>query len=44
MGDGSGAGNFVWNAVGASLTTVSSAVADFELNRPFVADRVSIIS
>lgn len=42
--DASVAGNFVWNAVGASTTTVSSAVAEFELNRPFVADRVSIIS
>ena len=42
--DASVAGNYVWNARGASLTVVSSGVADFELNRPFVADRVSIIS
>jgi hypothetical protein len=42
--DASVAGNYVWNALGASLTTVGSNVADFELNRPFVADRVSIIS
>jgi hypothetical protein len=42
--DASVAGNYVWNALGASLTTVSSGVADFELNRPYVADRVSIIS
>lgn len=42
--DASVAGDFVWNAVGASTTVLSSAVADFELNRPFTADRVSIIS
>ena len=42
--DASVAGNFVWNAVGASTTVLSSAVAEFELNRPFVADRVSVIS
>jgi hypothetical protein len=42
--DASVAGNYVWGALGASLTVVSSGVADFELSRPFVADRVSIIS
>jgi len=42
--DASVAGNYVWGARGASLTTVDSGVADFELDRPFVADRVSIIS
>ena len=42
--DASVAGDFVWNAVGASTTTASTNVADFELNRPFTADRVSIIS
>jgi hypothetical protein len=42
--DASVAGNYVWNALGASTTVASSNVADFELNRPYVADRVSIIS
>ena len=42
--DASVAGDFVWNAVGASTTAASTNVADFELNRPFTADRVSIIS
>lgn len=42
--DTSVAGDYVWGALGASLTVVSSGVADFELNRPYVADRVSIIS
>lgn len=42
--DASVAGDVVWNAKGASTTTVDSGYAEFELNRPFVADRVSIIS
>lgn len=42
--DTSVAGDVVWNAKGASLTVVDSGYAEFELNRPFVADRVSIIS
>ena len=42
--DASVAGDYVWNAKGASLTVVDSGVAEFELNRPFTADRVSIIS
>lgn len=42
--DASVAGDYVWGAKGASLTTVDSGYAEFELDRPFVADRVSIIS
>ncbi len=42
--DASVAGDYVWGAKGASTTTADSGVADFELSRPFVADRVSIIS
>lgn len=42
--DTSVAGDYVWNAKGASLTAVDSGYAEFELHRPFVADRVSIIS
>ena len=42
--DASVAGDYVWNAKGASTTVVDSGVAEFELNRPFTADRVSIIS
>lgn len=42
--DTSVAGDYVWNAKGASTTTVDSGYAEFELSRPFVADRVSIIS
>ncbi len=42
--DTSVAGDVVWNAKGASLTTVDSGYAEFEIDRPFVADRVSIIS
>jgi len=42
--DASVAGDYVWGAKGASTTTVDTLVADFELERPFVADRVSIIS
>lgn len=42
--DTSVAGDVVWNAKGASLTAVDSGYAEFEIDRPFVADRVSIIS
>jgi hypothetical protein len=42
--DASVAGDVVWEAKGASTTVVDSTVADFEIHRPFVADRVSIIS
>ena len=42
--DASVAGDYVWGALGASTPPVSSGVADFELNRPYTADRVSIIS
>lgn len=42
--DTSVAGDVVWNAKGASTTTVDTLVADFEIDRPYVADRVSIIS
>ncbi len=42
--DASVAGDYVWNAKGASTTTADSGYAEFELARPFVADRVSIIS
>ena len=42
--DASVAGDYVWGAKGASTTTVDSGYAEFELSRPFVADRVSIIS
>jgi hypothetical protein len=42
--DASVAGDVLWEAKGASLTVVDSGVADFEIHRPFVADRVSIIS
>lgn len=42
--DTSVAGDYVWGAKGASLTAVDSGFAEFELDRPFVADRVSIIS
>lgn len=42
--DTSVAGDVVFNAKGASLTVVDSGVAEFEIDRPYVADRVSIIS
>jgi hypothetical protein len=42
--DASVAGDVVWGANGASTTVVDSGVADFEIHRPFTADRVSIIS
>jgi|SRR3990172_1924138 len=42
--DASVAGDVVLGAKGASTTTVDSGVADFEIHRPFVQDRVSIIS
>lgn len=42
--DASVAGDVVWNAKGASATTVDSGYAEFEIDRPYVADRVSIIS
>jgi hypothetical protein len=42
--DASVAGDVVWGAKGASATVVDSGVAEFEIHRPFVADRVSIIS
>lgn len=42
--DASVAGDVVWNAKGASTTTVDSGYAEFEIDRPYVADRVSIIS
>ena len=42
--DTSVAGDVVWNAKGASLATVGGIYAEFEIDRPFVADRVSIIS
>lgn len=42
--DTSVAGDVVWNAKGASATTVDSGYAEFEIDRPFMADRVSIIS
>lgn len=42
--DASVAGDVVHNAKGASLTAVDSGYAEFELNRPFTEDRVSIIS
>jgi hypothetical protein len=42
--DASVAGDYVWNCKGASTTTVDSGYAEFELHRPFMADRVSIIS
>jgi hypothetical protein len=42
--DASVAGDVVFLAKGASTTTVSSGYAEFEIHRPFVQDRVSIIS
>ena len=42
--DASVAGDVVWQAKGASTTTVDSGYAEFEIHRPFAADRVSIIS
>lgn len=42
--DASVAGDVVFLATGASLTVVDSGVADFEIHRPYCADRVSIIS
>lgn len=42
--DASVAGDVVWNAKGASTTTVDSGYAEFEIDRPYTADRVSIIS
>ena len=42
--DASVAGDVVHGAKGASTTTADSGVADFEINRPFIEDRVSIIS
>jgi hypothetical protein len=42
--DASVAGDVVFLAKGASTTTVDSGYAEFEIHRPFVQDRVSIIS
>jgi hypothetical protein len=42
--DASVAGDVVHGAKGASLTVVSSGVAEFEISYPFIEDRVSIIS
>lgn len=42
--DTSVAGDVVHGAKGASTTVVDSGVADFEIQYPFVEDRVSIIS
>lgn len=42
--DASVAGDVVWGAKGASTATVGNLYAEFEIDRPFVADRVSIIS
>ena len=42
--DASVAGDVVWNAKGASTATVGNLYAEFELDRPYTADRVSIIS
>lgn len=42
--DASVAGDVVHGAKGASTTTVSSGVAEFEIQYPFIEDRVSIIS
>lgn len=42
--DASVAGDVVYNATGASTTTVNSFIADFEIDRPYCADRVSVIS
>lgn len=42
--DASVAGDVVWNAKGASTTVADSGYAEFEIHRPFVQDRVSIIS
>ncbi len=42
--DASVAGDVVHGAKGASLTVVSSGVAEFEISYPFMEDRVSIIS
>lgn len=39
--DTSVAGDLVANAKGASTTTVSSGYAEFEIDRPFVTDRLS---
>jgi hypothetical protein len=42
--DSSVAGDVVHGAKGASTTVVSSGVAEFEIQYPFIEDRVSIIS
>lgn len=42
--DASVAGDVVHGAKGASLTAVDSGYAEFEINRPYTEDRVSIIS
>jgi hypothetical protein len=42
--DASVAGDVVFLAKGASTTTADSGYAEFEIHRPFVQDRVSIIS
>jgi hypothetical protein len=42
--DASVAGDVVFLAKGASTTTADSTYAEFEIHRPFVQDRVSIIS
>jgi hypothetical protein len=42
--DASVAGDVVLGAKGASTTTADSGYAEFEIHRPFIQDRVSIIS
>jgi hypothetical protein len=42
--DASVAGDVVFVAKGASTTTADSGYAEFEISRPFIQDRVSIIS
>jgi hypothetical protein len=42
--DASVAGDVVFLAKGASTTTADSGYAEFEIHRPFIQDRVSIIS
>lgn len=39
--DASVAGDLIWNARGASTTTVNSFVAEFEINRPFTTERTA---
>lgn len=39
--DASVAGDMVWNAKGASATTVNSFVAEFELSRPYTTDKTA---